>query len=39
MSGMFHVKGLDVVITNGLGMTLAPVRFHAPAEITLITLR
>ena len=32
----FH--GLQVVITNGLGLTLAPLRYHASAEITRIVL-
>jgi len=39
VSGLFHLGSLDLIVTNGLGLTLAPVRFHAPAEIVLITLR
>jgi predicted MPP superfamily phosphohydrolase len=39
VSGFFHVKDLLVSVTNGLGFTLAPIRYHAPAEIVIITLR
>lgn len=36
VSGFFRVGSMLVSVTNGLGLTLAPIRFHAPAEITLI---
>lgn len=39
LSGRFHLGALDLIVTNGLGLTLAPVRFHAPAEIVLLTLK
>jgi len=39
VSGLYHLGGLELSVTNGLGLTLAPVRYHAPAEIALITLR
>jgi hypothetical protein len=39
VSGFYNAGSLLVSITNGLGLTLAPVRYHAPAEITLIRLR
>ncbi|TSA23506.1 hypothetical protein D4R75_03115 [bacterium] len=39
VSGLYHVGQLDLSVTNGLGLTLAPVRFHAPAEIVLVTLK
>lgn len=39
VSGLYHVGQLNLSVTNGLGLTLAPVRFHAPAEIVLVTLR
>ena len=39
VSGFYDVNSLVVSVTNGLGFTLAPVRYHAPAEIVVITLR
>ena len=39
LSGFYQVGDMFVSVTNGLGFTLAPIRFHAPAEITLLTLR
>jgi predicted MPP superfamily phosphohydrolase len=39
VSGFYEVGSLLVSVTNGLGFTLAPVRFHAPAEIVVLTLR
>lgn len=39
LSGLYRVGNMAVSVTNGLGFTLAPIRFHAPAEIVLITLR
>jgi hypothetical protein len=38
MSGVYEEGGLLVSVTNGLGFTLAPIRFHAPAEITVLRL-
>lgn len=39
VSGMYRLGHTVVNVTNGLGFTLAPIRFHAPLEMTLITLR
>lgn len=39
VSGDYQVGRTVVNVTNGLGFTLAPIRFHAPLEMTLITLR
>ena len=39
VSGLYRVGSMFVSVTNGFGLTLAPVRYNAPAEITLITLR
>jgi predicted MPP superfamily phosphohydrolase len=39
VSGLFQVRGMVISVTNGLGMTLAPIRFNAPAEITLLNLQ
>lgn len=36
--GQHRFKGLTVVITNGIGRTLAALRYHAPAEITKLIL-
>jgi predicted MPP superfamily phosphohydrolase len=38
-TGFYTVDQLVVAVTNGLGHTLTPIRYQAPAEITLITLR
>jgi hypothetical protein len=38
-SGNHPFGRLRVVVTNGVGLTLAPVRYGAPAEITRIRLR
>ena len=37
MSGRYSAGSMTVVVTNGLGLTLTPFRFHAPAEITVLT--
>jgi predicted MPP superfamily phosphohydrolase len=39
LSGLYKVGQLVVSVTNGLGLTLCPIRFNAPAEIVLLTLR
>jgi len=34
-----HLAGTArVIVTNGIGLTLAPIRYHAPAEVTSIVL-
>lgn len=38
VSGLYRVGEMIVSVTNGLGFTLAPIRFHAPAEITVLKL-
>ncbi len=37
-SGLYQVGNSHVVVTNGVGLTLAPVRYRASAEINVITL-
>lgn len=39
VTGFYRVGSMLVSINNGLGLTLAPIRYHAPAEVTLIVLR
>ena len=36
--GRYQYNGMHVIVTNGIGLTLAPLRYHAPAEITGIIL-
>jgi hypothetical protein len=38
ISGFYEVGQMLVSVSNGLGLTFAPVRFQAPAEITLLRL-
>lgn len=38
-SGFFKIGNLFLSVTNGLGLTFAPFRYQAPAEVTLIVLR
>ena len=38
VSGLYHAGATAVVVTNGVGFTLTPVRYQAPAEVTTITL-
>lgn len=38
-SGFFQLGNLFLSVTNGLGLTFAPLRYQAPAEVTLIVLR
>jgi uncharacterized protein len=38
-AGFVKIGNLFLSVTNGLGLTFAPFRYQAPAEVTLITLR
>ena len=37
-SGQHRYKGLQVIVTNGIGLSLVPLRYHAPGEITTLIL-
>ncbi|MGB2959717.1 MAG: metallophosphoesterase [Bacteroidota bacterium] len=37
-SGAHRAGTAHVIVTNGIGLTLAPIRYHAPAEVTSIIL-
>lgn len=39
VTGFFDLGSMLVSVNNGLGLTLAPIRFQAPAEVSLITVR
>jgi uncharacterized protein len=39
VTGFFEQGSTFVSICNGLGMTLAPIRYQAPAEVTVIEVR
>jgi predicted MPP superfamily phosphohydrolase len=39
VSGYYKSHRMHISVTNGLGLTLAPIRYHAPAEVTLLVLR
>lgn len=39
VSGSYQLGSMLINVNNGLGFTFAPIRFNAPAEITLIKLR
>jgi predicted MPP superfamily phosphohydrolase len=38
-AGWHILDKLNIFITNGVGLTMMPLRYHAPAEITKITLQ
>jgi predicted MPP superfamily phosphohydrolase len=38
-SGAYRIGSMHAVVTNGVGLTLAPIRYHAPAEVTNIVFR
>ncbi len=39
VTGFYQVGKMLVSVNNGLGLTLAPIRYQAPAEVTFIRLR
>lgn len=39
VKGLYHEKGLPININNGLGFTLAPIRYEAPPNISVITFK
>jgi predicted MPP superfamily phosphohydrolase len=39
VTGFHKVGSMLVSVTNGLGLTLAPIRYNAPAEVTLLILK
>ncbi len=39
VTGFFDYGSMLVSVNNGLGLTLAPIRFQAPAKVSLIVLR
>jgi hypothetical protein len=39
VTGFYRVGRMLVSVNNELGLTLAPIRYHAPAEVTLIVVK
>lgn len=37
-SGLYSYDNMPVIVTNGVGLTLAPLRYHAPAEVVKVVL-
>lgn len=37
-SGKYRLGNLNIVVTNGIGLTFTPLRFGAPAEVTRIVI-
>jgi predicted MPP superfamily phosphohydrolase len=37
-SGLFQNRQLKIMVTNGIGLTFAPIRYQVPAEINILTL-
>lgn len=37
-SGSYRLGPMNIVVTNGIGLTLAPLRYCAPAEVTTVIL-
>lgn len=38
-TGVHSLGSTSIVVTNGVGLTLAPIRYHAPAEVTTLVLK
>ena len=38
-TGVHSLGSTSIVVTNGVGLTLAPIRYHARAEVTTVVLR
>ena len=36
--GFFEFDGLKIMVTNGIGNTLSPLRYHAEAEVRILTI-
>lgn len=39
VSGLYREEGIPINVNNGLGFTLAPIRYNAPPNISVITLK
>ena len=39
LAGFYTINNMLMSVNNGLGLIMAPIRFQAPAEVTVIQLR